>query len=146
MKEMQSRIYSDCLKTAFATLPSEADLLAFEAGIDVKLPSQYRIFLLRHNGGFFEDVIVNFGNGLGDGLAYLSGIGASNSCAELGEDLDVFEDPAILPIGYTHCGTYLLIGIADDTMGKVLIHNDDGFRVIADSFNEFFESLKIEKE
>jgi hypothetical protein len=146
---MNPKIYSDCLDTAF-TLPSEVDLLAFEAGVGAKLPEQYRQFLLQHNGGYFQDVVVNFGGGLGDGLDYLSGIGASFPDAELGEDLDVFDDNdplKILPIGYTQCGSFLLLGVADDIRGQVWVQisEDEEFKLIADSFIEFFGGLKVEK-
>jgi len=107
--------YEKFCKTRFP-LPTDAQIAKLERRIGTKLPDDYRSFLLRYNGGYFQepDIECTCPGCPEDALNDLYGIGATVPAAELTSEsiLTVFDDkrPArILPIGYTISGNLLVL-------------------------------------
>jgi hypothetical protein len=132
-------------------LPTEAQVRALEERIQVDFPDDYREFVLKFNGGYFiEPDIAPVGEGCPqDALTFLSGIGASHSEAELGEDgvLALFDDndpPKILPIGDTAMGGLIILDTAPgEGRGTICLKQAFGdFYYLAEGIEEFFSLLR----
>lgn len=132
-------------------LPSEAQVAALEEKLGITFPEDYRDFLLRFNGGAFDDPTIEpTQEGCPqDMLNTLWGIGASIDSAELGEpgDIELFDDnvpPKVLPIGDTPMGSLILLDTAPGEENG-MIYFDESFGesyYLADGIGEFFELLK----
>jgi hypothetical protein len=81
-----------------------------------------------------------------DGLDVLYGIGASHHSAELGANVDLFDDNdpvSVLPIGYTVMGNLIFIGTSpDEYVIAVKKAFSDEIATPAQSLEEFFGLLK----
>jgi hypothetical protein len=81
-------------------------------------------------------------------LTCLFGIDATEPTAELGQrsDLALFEGndpPLILPIGHTPIGSLIILELADDSAGSVLLKMAFGdFYYLASGIEEFFTLLR----
>jgi len=113
----------------------------------VALPTIYREFLLRFNGGLFADpLFVARGNVDRFRIAYLHGIYAPVKHADLGSDTDIFDDNdpvEILPIGATNGGDLLLMStFEDEDYGCISLRAiDQATHFIVDGFDELFDLL-----
>jgi hypothetical protein len=132
-------------------LPSEEQIAALERRLGVKLPADYREFILNYNGGYFTDpeVIPRDPSCATVCLAGMRGIGATVPAGELAHpsDLVVFDDndpPQVLPIGSTPMGDLiLLVTRMDETRGNILLKLAYGdFYFLADGIEEFFGLLR----
>lgn len=101
-------------------LPTAGQVADLEARLRIQLPAHYRDFVLRYNGGYFPEpyplIVPPQRECRLHGLRTLWGIGATYPFAELGSDIDLFDDndpPTILPIGNT-TGGHLLYLITED--------------------------------
>ncbi len=122
-----------------------------ERRLKIRLPQEYRSFLLEFNGGYFEDAdIVPVEEGCPqDGLDYLCGIasGDGQMLSELGNaiDVDLFDnnDPMVsLPIGGTGMGGLIVLSLWPEEAGTILYKKPLGdFYLLADGIEEFFELL-----
>jgi hypothetical protein len=144
--------YSRFSKTCFP-LPSERDVMDLEQRLGISLPEDYRDFLLRYNGGYFTEPVIeppDLGT-LRDRLTHLKGIGASHPTAELGRprDLALFDDNdplEILPIGYTIMGGLIFLVAHADGFGEIGLKAAFGRSYpLATGIEEFF-ALLIEPE
>ncbi len=136
-------------------LPTEEQVRALERQIHVELPDDYRRFILRFNGGYFnEPVITPVGQACPeDSLAYLSGIGAPHEEAELGNpsDMSLFSDndpPKIMPIGATPLGSLIILDTAPgEERGTIYFKKAFGdFYYLADGIEGFFALLREPSE
>jgi hypothetical protein len=96
------------------SLPSEEKISALEVQLGIRLPSNFRRFLLEYNGGIFTEphIIPPDKDCPLDRLTFMNGIGAQLDAMEFASDADLalFDDndsPQILPIGYTIMGNLL---------------------------------------
>lgn len=131
-------------------LPSEEDVSNLEARLKISLPPHYRRFLLEYNGGCFSDpnpyMTPLHKECPVDGLDALWGIGATRTFAELGHDVDLFDDNEpliVLPIGYTGMGNLLYMPVGEDGNGSVCLKLKycwTSFE-LADTMEEFFGLL-----
>ncbi len=136
--------------TARFELPGEERLSNLEHRIGVVLPQDYRQFILRFNGGYFnEPEITPVGEGCPqDGLTCLHGIGASHWEAELASDfyLTLFEEndpPIILPIGHTSMGGLIILTTEAEGFGEIFLKQAFGdFHYLAKDIEEFFTLLR----
>jgi hypothetical protein len=136
-------------------LPTEEQVAALESRLKVKLPQHFRDFMLLYNGGGFAEPYPFMAPPQKecpvDRLTALWGIGASYRFAELGHDVDLFDDndpPIVLPIGGTQMNNLLYLVTADaEDRGSVclkLAGNWTSF-VLADTMDEFFGLLRRSK-
>lgn len=131
-------------------LPSEADVGALERKLEIKFPSDYRNFLLNHNGGHFSDprFTTKGRPRMKDGLTFLNGIRASHPSEELASDGDLAlfdnNDPIeILPIGYTFMGNLIFIILHRDDFGVVglKLANSSQSIFLGSNVKEFLETI-----
>ena len=144
-----SKFYDKWGGTRFP-LPTEGDLRLIESAIKARLPDEYREFILRFNGGFFDDPPVPPNESCpGFTIAYLHGICATHRCAELGSDVGLFDnnDPAlILPIGGTPGGHLLMMNVGEDAdHGVIWLRTVSGTsHFVADGFMDIFDLFALE--
>jgi hypothetical protein len=129
----------------------ETTLSTFEARNGIKLPADYRAFLLAHHGGvpdpnFYWVVPRDWGSGieslygLGPALYQLQQYLDGRESLRIGSDL--------LPIGDDGCCNFLCVGVSGSRRGHV-IYIDHEFApgeprrewLLAGSFAEFLASL-----
>ena len=131
----------------------ENTLSLFEKNINIKLPHQYRAFLLEYNGGYpepdgfkfaqdesFIDQFLSIGNGEHSNLeSYIK-----TYKGRLPSDL--------LPIAHDPGGNLICIGIKNDVAGKVFYWDHEfesdeeapdysNVHIIAHDFNHFIDNL-----
>jgi hypothetical protein len=133
-------------------LPTVKQLDERETRIGVRFPEDYRRFILKYNGGFFnEPEIVTETEGAGGcSLRFLHGIGATHVTAELGDAsaIELFEEndpPQIVPIGETGMGgLILLVTSQEDDDGVIVLKKPFGdFFHLASNIAEFFELIRV---
>ncbi len=146
---MFDKIYAKCCRTSFE-LPTEKQLVSFENDYHLNLPASYRNFILTRNGGSFRGLVIEFGDNKSDFLTYMHGLNATFAGAELGEDINLFDDnepPVILPIGGTGFGSLVLLVVGEGAdNGNVLIKhpNDESFEYLAETLPVFFAALTFD--
>lgn len=131
-------------------LPSEEQLLTLEKHIGIALPGDYREFVLKYNGGYFNEPEIRPSEKQSPPamLTCLYGIGASHSYAELAQpsSLVLFDDndpPKILPIGDTPTGGLVLLVTEPEGRGEIFLKMPFGdFFYLANGIGQFFELLR----
>jgi hypothetical protein len=135
-------------------------LFEFEQKYRMRLPEDYRSFLLENNGGSPSPEIIDFiqhGDKQSDIVNNLYGIHNGEYWASLDWHIKMLEDrvPAgFLPIGDDPGGNFYLIGVAGEHSGKVYfwdheneaqLHDTEpdleNMSFIANSFTEFLNKL-----
>ena len=143
----------------FGKLTSEK-LMEFEQAYKLKLPDDYRLFLLTYNGGSPSPEVVDFiehGKKQSDIVNYLCGIHEGEYWASLEWHMEMFKQriPAgFIPFGYDPGGNLFLLGTNDENIGKVyfwdheneaaLFDEEPSFKnmsLITNSFTEFMNQL-----
>jgi ankyrin repeat protein len=132
---------------------SEDDIRAFERQYSMTLPSDYRAFLLEHNGGRPEPSTFDIVNNA-SAVHYLYGLHAGPNWASLPDTVDAFRDrmPAeLLPIGADPLGNQICLAVASDHEPKVFfwVHEQEpetqpsyeNCTPIGDSFSTFLLEL-----
>jgi len=151
MLENVEQAYRRFCQTRFSPA-SEEQIADLERKIGVRLPDEYRRYLLSYNGGSFNAPVM----GARDKqcpencLHVMFGMGEQPNACNLANPvyLNLFDDnyPAIiLPIGYTPTGNLLVLRTEpDDELGWILlkIQDSDDYFVVAESINDFFGCLK----
>lgn len=145
-----SRAYYEFCTTKFP-LPSAERVAELEKQLGIALPAEYRQFLLDFNGGIFNEPQIepSIEGCPTDRLTFLKGIAASTPVAELGSDVDLFDDndpPHVLPIGATLMGNLLyMVTDPDDEcpgwIGLKLAFRRKSFW-LADDIESFFGLLR----
>ena len=135
----------------------------FEQNYGIKLPDDYRSFLLSYNGGSPESDIIDFvqyGENQSDIVNYLCGIHDGEYWASLEWYMQTFKGRipvGFIPFGYDPGGNLYLLGIDGMHLGKVyfwdheneagLFDEEPSFEnmsFIANSFAEFLSKLRPE--
>ena len=134
----------------------EADVVRLERRIECTLPTRYREFLLRHNGGrpsleIFP--IDGLENNSFDGIQVFFSIKSEIESCDLYWNLEVMDGrlPAnLFAIACTDCGDLICLSLFGDDEGSVFfwdIHQEQEFPTydnvyfIASSFDEFIDRL-----
>lgn len=157
-KEMKNAeiAYKSFCKERFPS-PSETDVCNLEDKLRISLPPDYRQYLLKYNGGFFNepDIIPPRKGPPLDCLTYMHGIRATHPIAEIGSNVSLFDDnmpPQILPIGYTLMGNLILLITHPEDRGCILLKKAsiDEFSheswLLARGIDEFFALLREPKD
>lgn len=136
-------------------LPTEEQVAALERRIGVRLPNDFREFVLSFNGGYFSepDITPPVPECPADCLHFVRGIGASHPSAELASEssLTIFSDNdpvQVLPIGYTLMGNLLILLTDPEKRGTVMlkIAFSDRYFLLAEGIEEFFSLLRERTE
>jgi hypothetical protein len=135
---------------------SQEVLNEFEVSIHTQLPSEYRDFLLQHNGGkpipsFFWIIPHE------DGSSVNQFYGLYNEPEYLSIKIFIGKErygipESMLPIGDDGVGNYICMGISIENYGHILFldhelhpfnepNSPDGITKLKDSFTEFLNSL-----
>ncbi|MBN2572387.1 MAG: SMI1/KNR4 family protein [Ignavibacteriales bacterium] len=132
------------------------ELEAFEKRINIQLPSEYREFILKHNGGKPVSNSFNFidfdGKESNSLVHYFFSIHNEKSFdnLELTYEYYINEDriPSyMLPIASDPFGNYICISTKEENYGKIYfcdheMDTNDNLCFISNSFNEFLNMLK----
>lgn len=142
-----------------------SDIEEFESEYNVKLPKEYRTFLLKNNGGdpegfLFTEKFVEIQPGSLERVQQATDVERFFSLKEMiFEYEDIVDDeyilPHFIPIARTSFGNLILISVSEDeTYGSVnfsnhdLIDDESGLfvvSVIKNTFSEFIDSLHVEE-
>ncbi len=135
------------------------DIIELESKINVKLPSDYKRFLLLHNGGHpkqncYPCIDDNMeGSDIDSFLAFYEG-----SINSLITDINIYEDripKGFIPIACDSGGNLVCLGIGDDKYGMIYFweHEEeveygeeptlDNMYLIANNFTDFINSLYV---
>jgi hypothetical protein len=147
-----AQIYEKYCEERFS-LPTEKQVADIERRMGVPFPADFREYVLRYNGGLFNepDILPHQKECPLDRLAELYGLGANAGSEELAspDSLAMFDDndpPQILPIGYTMMGCllYMVIDPEGDDCGQVSIKlpNSDRCYFLGKGIEEFFTRLR----
>jgi hypothetical protein len=135
---------------------SDKDIIAYEAARAIRLPEEYRLFMLRNNGGYAANsrcrvpglqnsiVVLDHIHGLGD---------MPSNLAEVNEDLEELLPPGFLLWATDPGGSGFLIGLCEtEREGQIFywLHDEDPDEgsacfFLASSFDEFVEGLFSER-
>ena len=136
------------------------DLLNLENDLELKLPTEYKEFLLKNNGGYVSEFLCTPNFIEVDPLTQSKYLQSTNvdkfySLAEIEEEIfDNKEDPVFpldyIPIAYDSCGNIILLNAKKgEAYGNIFfanheLYDENGFYVItqiACSFYEFIQKL-----
>jgi hypothetical protein len=144
------RAYQSFCSDRFA-LPTDAQVAELEARVGVRFPEDYRQFLLKYNGGFFNEPAIAppTPDCPKDRLTFVNGIGALRPIAELcsPSDLALFDDNdplQILPMAYTLMGNLIILMTSPDDNGCILMKMaySDRYHMLAEGIEDFFALLR----
>lgn len=137
---------------------TEADVAEFERELGALLPSDYRSFLLEHNGGLpVPDAfpIQGFAEETEGELQVLFGVHRSPEASDLRWNLRQSEDllqHGLLPIGCNSGGDLICLSLFGDDVGAVHFWDSrdprgaDATYRLAGSFTEFVASIRKPEE
>ncbi len=139
---------------------NENELDAFLRKIGYKLPNDYLEFLRQHNGGYVKDSYSTYFKN-GDQkfiLTSMFGLGADD---DLKNQFEIFKrriPASCIPIGRDAGGNLVCLNLSEDNYGFVYFWDHENeleyeegkitindLYVIAESFNEFLNSIKIDR-
>lgn len=144
------------MKRQFVPLVAEPAVASFEASIGVRLPADYRTFLLGTNGGEPHNPVFSFGPDgtyLDSAVRYFFSV-SENFTFSLAHKFDIYTRatrvPAgMLPIATDPSGNLVLLAIKGEDAGKVYFWNHEmeglvenpsskeHLALLANSFDEF---------
>lgn len=121
-----------------------SEVSCFEKKIGFNLPEQYRTFLLRYNGGDTPETTFRCNRKSSDVRAFY---GVGNARYNFNEIpfLKDFLDDNYLPIAEDSYGNYIVIGLADDLMGKIYFCNHEQqmkTKLLTENFADFVKACK----
>ncbi len=134
---------------------TEQDVCAFETSLGVRLPEDYRRFLLKHNGGRPRPATFRIGAAEGESRVHLFlGLHDGPSWASLRRDVETLRHRIprnTIPIGDDPFGNSLLLVLQGSRRGELCFWDHeceggpstwDNVTPVAASFTAFLESLK----
>jgi hypothetical protein len=136
---------------------SHSEILELEAALGGTLPSDYRDFLLKTNGGFSDEYLITFPDWLypsqeeGLGLIAWGGLCADKPFFELRRVLKnvASQIPAgLLPFVEATSNHLLLLSVCSSDRGSIYAYNpelegDESLRFVAPSFSALCEKLRL---
>jgi cell wall assembly regulator SMI1 len=129
---------------------SEAEVAQVESELGVRLPDQYREFLLKYNGGSPQPPAFRYGTGpYTDSLVQIFNCIRPGDYTDLRKQAQVFKGRVpddMLPIAADPFGNIIAIGVKGDATGKVFFwdHETSDVHLVALTFEMFLDSLEPE--
>lgn len=132
----------------------EEKLTEFESRYSIKLPEQYRSFLLKYNGGITPETEFRYKRtssdvrafyGIGNGIDYYSFENIFENVLKDVLPLTVFIDKGILPVAEDSWGNYITIGIDGENRGKMFFcDHEKGMKakLLTETFSEFIQKCR----
>lgn len=138
---------------------NESNIIEFEGKINLKLPLEYRLFLLNHNGGECEPSVFIFTeNGIESDSSVRSffAIGGIDDDYDLEENIDIYINEekrlldGLIPIAEDDFGNLICICCEGSNTGRIYFwdhENEDeddlsaNLFLVSNSFNEFIDNL-----
>lgn len=117
----------------------------FENKYGIKFDDEYRLFLVKYNGGDTPNTSFKSGKH-SETVRCLFGINSKRNIEDNNEHFD-FKKNECVPIGMDNFGNYYAIGISRENNGAIFFCNHEkGFSKakISDSFKEFISKCKSE--
>ena len=122
----------------------EDEISLFEKKLGKKLPEQYRSFLIRYNGGDTPETSFRCNRKSSDVRAFY-GVGKARYNFDEIPFLEDFLANSYLPIAEDSFGNYIVIGLTNDTMGKIYFCNHEHqmrTKILTETFGEFVKACK----
>lgn len=141
----------------FDTRGIDEKVAAFENKHSIKLPVQYRSFLLKYNGGITPETEFKLKRsssdirafyGIGSDIDYYSFDNIFEGVLKDVLPLTIFFDKNILPIAEDSWGNYITIGLDEDNRGKIFFcDHEKGMKtkLLSESFLEFIQKCKSDE-
>lgn len=131
-------------------LDSDAEIVHFEEALGERLPSDYREFLLRCNGGYTGGALWHCERDVGvhhiAGFREESSFSISAHCDSLRE----FLPSDVIPIADDPFGNAICLGIRGEKKGRIYFWDhesaEDDPELVSDSFAEFVSKLEKNQE
>lgn len=124
----------------------EEKIADLEKRYDIKLPAQYRKFLLQYNGGDTPGTFFK-AKGIDSDLRYFYGMGdVKVSIDEV--QLEEWLEKSFFPIACDSFGNYVVIGLSGGKLGKIYFcDHEKGFKAgyMAKNLRDFIKRCKSEK-
>ena len=125
---------------------TEQRVSEFEREIGYTLPSDYRDYLLLHNGGTPSPYHFDFGDGDGSLVNNMNGLHDGPSYSRLDHARNSYRGRIpdhLLPIGYDPGGNEVCLGLCGEHRGRVYFwdHESGALEEIAPSFTAFLDGL-----
>lgn len=123
----------------------ESKIKRFEQKYDIKLPIQYRAFLMCYNGGFTPETKFKIGKEASDVRAFYGIDTVEYSIETL--DLDDFIKKNLLPIACDSFGNVIAMGIQKEDGVIFFCDHEKNFEKVklTDDFKEFIKQCKSKK-
>ena len=124
----------------------------FENKYKFKFPEQYKMFLLKYNGGETPESKFRI-NKVASHISGFYGLGEADeyhnySFLEKTNNVTRFLKDDMLPIGYNDFGDYIMLGIGEDNNGKIFFYYHDRpkkYIELSEDFITFTKKCKSEK-
>ena len=134
------------LISKFADSNVDGRVEEIENEYNISLPNNYRDFLCKYNGGYTPKTKFKVGRISSDirGFYGVGNVKLSFNTIELGEWID----KGLLPIATDSFGNHLVIGLDNDSSGKIFFCNHETankMECIAENLKVFFKHCKSEK-
>lgn len=120
---------------------------SFEAKIKIKLPHDYREFLIKHNGGCPYPSSFKVDDGLKVSVSRLLSLGGTRSFDSLDDqyESDAWKDAlrhGVIKIGYDPGGQEIMLATSGDIAGSVYLIVENDAHLLASSFAEFMQKME----
>lgn len=132
------------LISKFSNCNVEEKIIDIERRYEIILPTQYKNFLHKYNGGYTPKTKFKVGK-ISSDLRGFFGIGDVKLSLD-NVELEEWLEKNIFPIACDSFGNYLVIGLSNDDAGKIYFcDHEKGNEYLTENLKDFFECCKSEK-
>lgn len=128
----------DMLISRFSAEDSAARVAEMEAKYGVMLPSEYRAFLCKYNGGFTPKTRFKIGRAASDLRGFFGGGSAKLNFENV--HMEGWLAGKLFPIACDSFGNYVAISLREESYGKICFYDhetENKISVICESFTDF---------
>lgn len=135
----------------FDTVGVLFDIETLERNTNLELPSEYREFLIKYNGGHTPKTTFK-SNGVASNIRAFYGLGEADpfynlKSPYLSNKLEQFIQNFYFPIATDHFGNDIVIGLKDTNVGKIYFydHEIQTYSLLANRFSDFLKVINSKK-